>query len=270
MKLIDIHSHILPGLDDGARNLEQTMAMARAAQADGISHLVATPHVIKGVYENRKEDILKQVLNINYCLKQAKINVTLMPGAEYLLDPDLPRRMAAGELLTLNNTGVYLLVELPPDMVPDYTEDILAEVLAQGITPVIAHPERNSGLAVRPELLERWARRGVLAQVTSTSITGGFGREARKRALKYLESGAAQLIASDAHDDRSRAPVIYQALLEVERLYGFDQARKLTRTNPEHIIRGNPTKPALPPQNESAWGGYVKKIRSASILKFHL
>ncbi len=268
MKLIDIHSHILPGLDDGARDLQQTIAMARAAQADGISHLVATPHVIKGVYENRKEDILKQVLNVNYYLRHSKVDVVIMPGAEYLLDPDLPRRMNAGELLTLNNTGSYLLVELPVEMVPDYAEGILDELQNQGITPIIAHPERNRGLAAKPHILLDWSKRGVLAQVTSTSIMGGFGRDAKKRALKYLEVGAAQIIASDAHDDQGRAPLIYSACMEIERLWGTEIARKLTRINPENIIRGNPTKPTMP-QNAGTAGGYLRKLRAAGANRFN-
>jgi len=268
MKLIDVHSHILPGLDDGASDLEQTTAMARAAQADGISHLVATPHVIKGVYENRKEDILKQVLNVNYYLRHLKIDVVIMPGAEYLLDPDLPRRMAAGKLLTLNNTGLYLLVELPAEMVPDYAEEILDKLQNQGITPVIAHPERNMGIAAKPQLLLDWSKRGVLAQVTSTSIMGGFGKDARKRALKYLELGAAQIIASDAHDDRGRAPVLFSAFMEVEKLWGTEFARKLTRINPENIIRGNPTKPTIP-QNAGTAAGYLKRLRAAGANRFN-
>ena len=268
MNFIDIHSHILPGVDDGARDLQQTLAMAKAASYDGVTALVATPHVIKGVFDNHKADILQQVLNVDFYLKHCGLKMPILPGAEYYLEPNLAERLAAGTLLTINDTGRYLLVELPATMVPDYTDQILYEIQLQGVTPIIAHPERNLGLAKKPQMLQEWARRGILAQVTSISISGWFGRGAKKRALKFLQTGAAQLIASDGHDARGRAPLINQAFQEIEQLWGTDMARTLTFHNPDLIIRGLPLKPTVPPPSEMPWTDYFKKFRAGSSDKY--
>lgn len=261
MDLIDIHTHILPGLDDGARDLEQSLAMAEVASKDGVMLLVATPHVITGVFDNHKENILKQVLKLNEFLKDSGVNLPILPGAEYYLEPDLPKRLADGELLTLNNTGRYILVELPTTMVPEYTDNILYAMQLQGITPIIAHPERNLGLARKPELLLEWAERGILAQVTSGSITGWFGRRVKKRALKFLQTGAAQLIASDGHDARGRSPVLKLAFQELEHRWGNELARTLTYINPDLIINGLPLNPSSPKIIKMSWVQYFEKFR---------
>lgn len=128
---------------------------------------------------------------------------------------------------------------------------------------LIAHPERNLGLARKPQLLGEWAKRGILSQVTSCSITGVFGREAKKRALKYLRNGQAQLIASDGHDDMRRAPTMNAAFLEIERLWGSDLAYNLTVVNPEFIIIGKPLVPTVPILEPVTWDEYVFKLRKA-------
>jgi protein-tyrosine phosphatase len=133
MNLIDIHTHILPGLDDGARDLKQSLAMAEAAVRDGITMLVATPHVIRGAYNNRKDEILEHVQNLNQCLKCAGVKLPILPGAEYYLEPDLPELLAAGQLLTLNDTGRYLLVELPAAVIPENTGNVLRARCCRGL-----------------------------------------------------------------------------------------------------------------------------------------
>jgi protein-tyrosine phosphatase len=261
--LIDLHAHILPGIDDGAQTIEDSLAMAEVALEDGITMLVATPHVVRGIFDNRKEDILKDVETLNNRLKKDGIGLLVLPGAEYRLEPDLPKRLAAGELLTLNNTGKYLLVELPASMVPEYTEQILYEIQLQGVTPIVAHPERNLGLAQKPQLLQEWSKRGIRAQITSASITGWFGRSVKKRALHFLHTGAAQIIASDGHEARGRAPLMHAAFKEIENLWGIELARTLSIKNPDLIIKGQPLKQASPPMGEITWAQYFKIFRAA-------
>ncbi|RDV84794.1 tyrosine-protein phosphatase [Ammonifex thiophilus] len=151
--MIDIHTHILPGLDDGAEDLEEALSMARLALADGVTALVATPHVIRGSFFPSRQEILETVSLLNERLAEQGLPLRVLPGAEYRLEPDLPERLAKGELVPLNDAGRYLLVELPSTFVPPYAERVLYELQLQGVTPILAHPERNAELCRRPELL---------------------------------------------------------------------------------------------------------------------
>ena len=257
--LIDIHTHILAGLDDGAKDIEHSLAMAEVAVKDGITMLVATPHVIKGVFDNSKDTILENVGTLSKCLESKGIPLRILPGAEYHLEPDLPRRMAAGELLTINDTGRYLLVELPSSMVPDYTGRVLYDLQLQGVTPIIAHPERNAGFEREPELLKNFISRGVLTQITSTSVTGLFGNSAKKTALRFIKEGFAHIIASDAHSTHGRSPRLSQAFQEIEHRWGTDYAQTLTSKNPRLIIEGHPVETCILPKKHSLWSRLLKK-----------
>ncbi len=257
--LIDLHTHILPGIDDGASDMEQSLAMAQIAVNDGITIIVATPHVITGEIDNSKQKILENVGNLNKCLEEAGITLQILPGAEYRLEPDLPRRMAAGELLTINDSGRYLMVELPTMMVPDYTGRILYDLQLQGLTPIIAHPERNIGFTREPELLADFVARGILTQITAGSTTGHFGKAVKRIAWKLLKQGCAHLIASDAHSAHERSPILSRAALEIERIWGTDHSRILTHENPRRIIEGLPVEPLTMEKNDRSWFKFLKK-----------
>jgi len=259
--MIDIHTHILPGLDDGAEDLDQALAMAEVAVKDGITILAATPHVISGVFDNRKSHILEAVKDLNQLLYNKNIPLQILLGAEYHLEPDLPHRLADGELLTINDSGRYLMVELPAMIVPDYTGRILYDMQLQGITPIIAHPERNIGFTREPELLQDFVARGILTQITAGSIIGMFGRPAKMNALRFLKEGIVHLIASDAHSDHGRPPILSLACIELERMGGADYAQTLTYENPRRIIKGLPVEPCIPPKKEALWTKYLKKSR---------
>ena len=257
--LIDLHTHILPGIDDGAADLEKSLAMAEVAVKDGITTLVATPHVITGAFDNRKTDILRKVESLNKGLVKTGKPLLVLPGAEYYLETDLPRRLADGELLTINNTGLYLMAELPAAMVPEYTERILYEIQLQGVIPIIAHPERNAGLARHPEILKAWTERGILAQLTSHSFTGLFGKTVQKTARKFLQSGLVQLIASDSHAPHGRSPVLSKACREIANTWGSQYAQTLTYENPNRIITAQPVSSLPPPQKKSFWSVFLSK-----------
>jgi protein-tyrosine phosphatase len=251
--MIDIHVHILPSLDDGSADMDNSLAMAEIASNDGISALVATPHVMSGAFDNSKDDILNKVDEVNAMLKESGSSVTVLPGAEYYLDLELPEQLARGEILTLNDAGRYLLVELPSSSVPVYTAQVLYEIQLQGVVPIIAHPERNAGFIQDPKLLRDFVQKGVLAQLTSVSITGLFGREVRKTALSFIEAGLVQVIASDAHSVNGRAPLLSQAAAEVERLYGPELALALVKNNPQRIIDGLPLEPMPVIRKRGLW-----------------
>jgi protein-tyrosine phosphatase len=257
--MIDIHTHILPGLDDGSPNIEESLAMARIAIADGIDTIIATPHVLSGVYDNTPEQISQAVDQLNTILQAEGLPLEILPGSECHLEPDLPSRLAEGRLMTLNNTGRYLLVELPTSMVPDYTGRILYEIQLQGVIPIIAHPERNTEIIRHPDLLIEYARRGVLSQVTTASLVGHFGKTVKKAAAILITTGTAQFIASDAHSSKHRTPVISPATQELQALGGPDLVKTLLEKNPEKIQNGTPIEPTLNQPTPSPWFRFLRR-----------
>lgn len=236
--MIDIHSHILPDLDDGARSMKTAREMARIAAQSGIQGIIATPHVITGIYDNNRHKILKTVENLNNTLTEQNIPVHIMPGAEYHLESTLPARLNAGQLLTLNESGRYLLVELPETLVPDYTMQILYELQLAGITPVIAHPERNQHLMSDSDLLAAMSNRGAVMQLTASSLTGLFGSTVQKNAWRLIDGGCTVVVASDAHSTRGRVPSLREACLEISARRGEESARTLCYENPRRISLG--------------------------------
>lgn len=257
--MIDIHTHILPGLDDGAGNTVESLAMARIALEDGIHTIVATPHVLPGVFDNDKNKILSATAELNQVLKENNIAVNILSGAEYRLEPDLSKRLSQGELLTINNNHRYLLVELPSAFIPEYTAQTLYEIQLQGVTPIIAHPERNAGFIARPAALQELISRGVLAQITSTSITGSFGKNIKLTAWAFIKQGLAHLISSDAHSSTGRAPLLSEAHKEIQKLLGSKPARQLIQQNPGLVIEGKQVEKPYIPENNSWWKQLIKR-----------
>ncbi|MCL5934896.1 MAG: hypothetical protein M1543_00070, partial [Firmicutes bacterium] len=202
--MIDLHSHILPAMDDGPADMENSLDMARAASADGTESLVAVPHFIKGAYENEREDILRAVNELNGELERSGVIINVHPGAEYMLDPDLPRWIKDGRALTINDGGKYILVEFPAAGIPPNSERTLYEIAMQGVIPIIAHPERNADLINLPDLLFPFLERGAVSQVTAGSLTGLFGRQAWQVGWYYLKKGMCHVIGSDAHSAAQR------------------------------------------------------------------
>lgn len=260
--MIDLHVHILPGLDDGARSPEEALAMAQRACADGITSVVATPHVISGLYPNSREVILEAVEQFNGIVVREGLPLKILPGAEYRIEPDLPERMARGDLLTLNDGGRYLLVELPSSLIPHYTGRVVYELLLQGVVPVIAHPERNAGFTKEPSLLYDLINRGTLSQITAGSFTGLFGSRAAAAARLFLEHGCAHFMASDGHSPNGRAPVIAKALREVAQRLGAKEAGRLVRDNPQRVVKGEAIASTGPKEIRPALRGFFKRLFS--------
>lgn len=202
----DIHCHILPGIDDGAKELAQSLAMARIAVADGIHTLFATPHHLNGVYRNPARSVRIGVQQLQAALDAEGIELKLLPGSELHLVPELPDALAAGSALTMGDFGRAVLVELPVHTIPMGTDDLLDQIRSQGLVPIIVHPERNSALRKSPERLADWVAMGCLAQVTAQSCTGLFGQPVQAAARRMVCSGVIHFIASDAHRDRRRIP----------------------------------------------------------------
>jgi len=255
--LIDIHTHILPGVDDGAQDLKEALAMAEAAVKDGVNLLAATPRVCPGMFDNTRAEILKKVETLNQCLELSRIKLPILAGAEYVLTPDLPQRCSVGQLLTINDTGRYLLVELPRGEVPGYTQQVFHGLLQQGVIPIIACPEHNRALARDPEILQELCALGVIAQVNSASLTGRSGRSAKKAAWTFLENGTARLIGSDSNPSAGRMPVLYAAFQEVERRMGAALARTFISYNPFHVTQGQELERVELPAAKKSWKQYL-------------
>lgn len=257
--MIDIHAHILPGLDDGARDLETALQMARVAAADGIKKVIATPHVITGTYENSRSEILAAVNSFNQELRQQQIALEVLPGAEYRLEANLPQRLRSGEVLTLNEHTPYLLVELPAAVLPPDFERVMYEIQLQGVIPIIAHPERNHVIMEKPSILQELTARGILAQITATSVTGDFGSKIRQASFRLIKQGSVQILASDAHHHEGRrSPQLSAARAEIKKQAGDAYAYGLTAGNPSRIITGLDLEPNVIVQPRMSWSERIK------------
>jgi len=236
--LSDLHCHMLPEIDDGSRNLAQSIEMARIAVADGIGTTVLTPHHLNGVYTNRAEQIRRAVGELQAHLREAGVPLDLLPGSELHLVPELPDELADGRALTLGDHGRAVLVELPVHTVPVGAETVLEQIIAQELVPVIAHPERNSQLRRTPERLADWVEMGCLGQVTAQSCTGRFGEAVQRAAETMIRAGSIHVVASDAHRDRRRVPEITPARETIQRWTNERVATLLIETFPGELAAG--------------------------------
>jgi protein-tyrosine phosphatase len=218
--MIDIHSHILPGIDDGAQTIEDAIAMANAAASEGITKIIATPHHKNGSYENPKQKILQHVDHLNAVLKERNIPLTVLPGQEVRIYGDILKDYENGELLTLTNESPYLFIEFPSNHVPRYAEQLLFDIQMKGIVPIIVHPERNAEISENPELLYQFVKRGALTQLTAASVAGYFGKKIKKFALQTIEANLAHFIASDAHNITNRAFHMQEAYQMIQKEFG--------------------------------------------------
>ncbi|AQX55568.1 tyrosine-protein phosphatase [Priestia flexa] len=236
--MIDIHCHILPGVDDGAQTIDDSIEMARQAVSEGIRTIVATPHHQNGKYINEKQDILELVQQLNNRLLDENIPLTILPGQESRIYGELVEDYQAGKILTLNDTSKYVFVEFPSSQVPRYTERLLYDIQSEGLTPIIVHPERNSRLIEEPDLLYNFVNKGALTQVTAGSLTGRFGKKIKKFSLDLIEANLTHVIASDAHNVSGRNFYMEQANDVIESEFGVDMLY-LFQDNADAIVKGN-------------------------------
>ena len=209
--MIDFHAHLLPGLDDGVGTLDEALMVSRALCEQGVKGVVVSPHVMAGGYHNSRERILDSVARLQRTLEIEGIPLRLYPGSEVYLSPEIPEWYARGELVTVNDGGAYLLVELPYQEYPVDTPWVIEELLCQGVRTIIAHPERNGTLARRPELLSALVRRSALGQVNVGSLMGLYGRGERRVARAFVRRGLVHLLGSDLHSAGRRSRLMSAA-----------------------------------------------------------
>ncbi len=233
--MIDLHCHVLWGIDDGASSLEESQAMLRASAADGVTDIVATPHSnLRFPYDPDIVD--RRLLELSGSDSKPRIH----RGCEFHLTFDnLDRLLETPSTYTINRSR-YLLLECPDSHIGKHTEAILQRLMDAGLTPLLAHPERNPVLQKDLDRLDRWVELGCLVQLTALSITGGFGSHARSTASKILERGLAHVVASDAHDPERRSPRLSPARESVLRSCGDDAADLLFSHNPRCVLENLP------------------------------
>ena len=235
--MIDIHSHILPRFDDGAVNEEESIAMAREAVRQGITTIVASPHHRNGKYNNNRTEVLNHTEIMNQLFVQEGIPLKVLPAQEVRIFGELLEEYEAGDVLSINDDGKYMLIEFPSASVPRYAEKLLTDLQFERITPIIVHPERNQELMENPSLLYNLVKKGCITQVTAASVAGMFGKKVQKFTFSLIEANLTHLIASDAHNLSSRSFYMDVAFNTIEKKYGYDTV-DLFLSNAEAVVNG--------------------------------
>jgi protein-tyrosine phosphatase len=233
--MIDLHCHILPGIDDGAADFSVSLAMARASVADGVTIVACTPHILPGLYHNSGPQIRQATDDLQHALDQQDIPLCLVAGADVHMVPDFVAGLRVGSLLSLADSR-YVLVEPPHHVAPLRLEDLFFNLLAAGYVPILTHPERLTWLKSHYPAIERLVRNGVWLQITAGSLAGAFGRNAQYWAERLLDEGCVHILATDAHDVRRRSPNLSKGRDLAARRVGDAMAEHLVVTRPRGVL----------------------------------
>ena len=258
--MVDLHHHLLPGLDDGSPDLATSVEMARMAEADGITHVVCTPHASSRFpFDPQRNTTLLNELR--RALDQAGIRLALGLACDFHLSYDNVQDALAHPARYSINGHEYLLIELPDLSMPPNLQDTFYELRLSGLTPILTHPERNPTLQRDPDRMLPWLRDGLLCQVTAGSVLGEMGRTAEKLARRMLANRWVHFLATDAHNTTSRPPRMQKAHDLVARRHGAEYAEMLCLHNPMDVFEGRPLgeqsmlglDPEATPSSESWW-----------------
>jgi protein-tyrosine phosphatase len=271
--MIDLHCHMLPGIDDGAVDLDTSLEMARIAVADGITMTACTPHIYPGLFENTGEQIKRDVDHLRTRLQEAGIPLELTYGADVQLVPEMLQGLRSGHMPTLNG-GRYFLFEPPHHTVPAGFQRMIFDLVASGYVPVITHPERLTWLDDEhyPWFVEA-AKTGAWIQLTAGAVTGRFGRGPKYWSERFLGDGLVHILATDAHEPRHRPPLLAEARAAAEAFVGGEEAERLVSGRTRAIIddldpaslppppafSGQPTRKAA----AQGKGGWLRRLFSA-------
>lgn len=252
--MIDLHCHVLPGLDDGSRLLQETLDMARTAVNNNIDTIVATPHTLNGFFINTWEEVQSLTFTVQKAIDDEDIPLMLYPGMEAQVCPELFDALDKGQAATINDNSRYLLVEFPPFTMPPGSLDFIYHLRLKGITPVIAHPERHLILQKDLNQLCDLVKHGALCQLTALSITGYLGAYVQKSAEQMIKTGLAHVIATDAHSNDQRIMALPEAVdAAAEILQDYDRAEKMVTATPAAIIAGEDVEVDEPDLGGKKW-----------------
>ena len=233
--MIDLHCHLLPGIDDGSPDLETSLEMARVAVADGIVTTACTPHIYPGVYDNTGEGIHQAIGTLQQALDGNGIPLRLVAGADAHLAPELPDRLRNGEAPSLAGSR-YFLLEPPHHVAPPRFADFVFNLMAGGFVPLITHPERLSWIEDHYATFCALVDQGAWLQVTAGSLTGRFGSRPRYWGERLLGEGRVHVLATDSHGVKRRPPLLAEGRAAAERLVGAEQSWHLVGTRPAGIL----------------------------------
>ncbi len=237
--MIDLHCHILPGIDDGAKDLTVSLQMARAFVADGVKVVACTPHILPGLFHNTGPQIRAAVASLQEVLNQEGLPLRLVSGADAHIVQDFVPGLKTGHILSLADTR-YVLVEPPHHVAPPKIEEFFFSILVAGYVPILTHPERLTWIDSEYKTFKDLVRSGAWMQITAGSLTGSFGRRPRYWAEKMLDDGCVHILATDAHNEVSRPPILGEGREAAARKVGEAEAGHLVWTRPLGILQNLP------------------------------
>lgn len=252
--MIDLHTHILPCIDDGAKSLELSLEMARIAVADGTTVMACTPHIYPGLYMNDGPGIRRERDKLQQALDLYGIDLRLVVGADAHLVPELLDGLKSGRVPTLNGSR-YFLLEPSHHVLPPRFEDSVFEIMAAGYVPVITHPERLTWIEEHYDTFVTLAGRGAWLQLTAGALVGKFGKRARYWSERLLGDGVIHLVASDAHTASVRSPRMSDAVALLERSLGSEETQRLVVQRPQAILDDADPAAVMPPPGLHKHGG---------------
>jgi protein-tyrosine phosphatase len=242
VSFVDIHCHMLPGIDDGAKDWNESLGMARLAIDDGITTVIVTPHQLGGFRPNDGDRIRRLTEELQERLTAACVPLAVLPGADVRIEADMIELVSRGDVLTLGDHRRHVLMELPHELYLPL-EPLLERLSRLQMVGILSHPERNEGILRRPDVLPPLVDAGCLMQVTASSLCGAFGRACQQLAERIVAEGLVHFIASDAHGSRSRRPMMRRAFERVAELTDEATAIDLCGRNPELVARGQAVSP---------------------------
>jgi protein-tyrosine phosphatase len=235
--MIDLHCHILPGVDDGAKTVEEALDMARVAQSDGIKIIVATPHLLREKFDFEGFDsIQKRRQDLNEAFRTNNIPVEVKSGAEVYISHNLIEEIRRKREPLVLNESSYMFIEFPIEHIYQGVKNLFFDLMSEGITPIVTHPERNSVFKQHPELLYELVQMGALAQANSGSFFGLYGRKSAVFVRRLLEWNLVHFIASDGHNAHSMPPRLSEAVREAKTLIGEERASAMVNDNPQAVL----------------------------------
>lgn len=238
--MIDIHAHILPGLDDGPKDISESIEMCMLSKADGVTTIVATPHMNDGMYNVTREQALDAVSKVQVALDNAGTSMRILAGGDIHISSDLLEKLKEKEIITLGDDGKYIMLELPSDVIPHRLLDFLFSVQVDGLTPIISHLERNFAVQEKPEIAEKLVKAGNLVQLTAASVVGDFGSKAKKCSHILLKRRLAHFVATDMHSLKKRPPGrLSKARQIVGEIMSEKEAEDIFTNWPEKVLAGD-------------------------------
>ncbi len=259
---VDIHCHLVPDIDDGAKTWEESLAMARMAVADGTETIVVTPHQLGAYGHNTGDEIRARTRQLQQFLNEHNVPLKVLAGGDVRIESDMIAKLRTGEVMSLADRRKHVLLELPHELYFPL-EPVLDDLNSLGMVGVLSHPERNQGILKQREVLEPLVANGCLMQITAGSIVGTFGPHCQHFSEWMLEQGLVHFVATDAHSPKTRRPLMGRAFERVAELVGWDSAVEFCCENPAAVVAGKKVAAGRrSPPRKTVWGGWFGRRRA--------